>query len=173
VLPRSQAQTLERRLLSLSSAANAVRRSAAARGRAVEVHFYSEGGAAEFAPLVRAVLDNATGPLSVSLGDAARRKSSGGAAGQATQDDLDRMTQADVLVAGGERTASSFFAAAAHLCDRCIVVGDPHDSRFAYAGRRRPPHHQLVAGDASRDFDAAAFDRAWEALESAEPLACS
>ena len=39
-----QAQTLEKRLLSLAAAANAVRRSAAARGRGVEVHFFSAEG---------------------------------------------------------------------------------------------------------------------------------
>ena len=56
----------------------------------------------------------------------------------------------------------SFLALAAHLCDRCVVVTDPHPARFSHASARRPGHHRLLPLDAFHPDD---FAAALQALE--------
>lgn len=172
--------SLEAKLSQLATIVTSVRRSgpfAADEDRPVEVTLFSEGNASAFAPFVTQVVDAGMGGVSLSLGDSEMvsvgmmkleprfaKAASSRQSGLATQDDFDRMAQSDVLI--GEST--SFFAAAAHLCEACVVVTDVEHEMFQFEGPRRPPHHQVVP---LQNFNAETFDAAWTSLEEERHLA--
>ena len=117
----------------------------------VVVDFYSEGNASEFAAVRR------------QLPEAALRLEGGP---RATRDSLDRLSQADVLIGGGQVT-SSFFALAAHLCDACVVV-TTRSPKFYPTTTARPAHHRVVSLRQVAEGTpraGAIFTRAWEELE--------
>ena len=164
--------SLEQKLAELADVVLGVRNGAALRGRPVEVGLFSEGNATAFLPFVTRVVDGGMGGMTLSLGDSELvpgkrmmelqprflKARDGEQSGRSTQDDFDKLAQSDVLIGD----ATSFFAAAAHMCVACVVISEPTHGFFKYEGPRRPPHHQLlpIAG-----FEAAAFDAAWQRLE--------
>lgn len=96
----------------------------------VMIHFFSEGRAADFAPLISRFPN-----VSLHLGSWPN-------ASMTTARDLDLITLADVLIGGW----SSFFTMAAHLCDKCVIVTPRRYARYAFSPSSGvpPEHHQVL-----------------------------
>ena len=114
-----------------------------------KIHLFSEGAASEFTGFTAEVPE--------------ARLHLGGGGAQGTQDDLDRLSQCDVLIGGPH---SQFTVLAAHLCDACVVIAA--NATTADHFRPTPPngvpaHHQIL----DLPLDASALARAWGALRNA------
>jgi hypothetical protein len=130
-------------------------------GEGATAHFFSEGAAHEFEGFSSRVA-GATLHL-------------GGGGAQGTQDDLDALSQCDVLVSMNSKGNQNFFVLAAHLCTRCVVVAPgirdipgfvpaaagQFDNRATEAWREVavPPYHQLVDASVAQQELAPAWSR--------------